>query len=399
MGNRRLDQAPSATHGKCARRSDQASSATHGKCARRSDQASSANCGRLATGHRSCKAAARPTFAREAWSVAPLARVRLRRSAPLVLATFLLTTPGAAQPSPPGPLPPGAEARSLLGQPLVPPALAPAIREAYEQRLAEARRAHERTPDNTDSIIWLGRRTAYLGRYREAIAIFGDGIRKHPTDARMYRHRGHRWITVRELDRAIADLARADSLTRGRPDEVEPDGIPNARGIPTSTLQSNIRYHLGLAHYLLGHFDAAAAIYGRDVAAARETANADMLVASSHWLYMALRRSGREREAAAVLQPIRSDLPVIENGSYHRLLLMYKGELAADSVLPRQPGGEPDFGGVEGVTVGYGVANWHFYHGRTEQAMALFRKILESPQWAAFGFIAAESEVARKREQ
>jgi len=297
-------------------------------------------------------------------------------------------TPGAAQPS----LPPGAEARSLLGQPLVPGALPPATRQAYEERLAEARRAYEHTPNDPDSIIWLGRRTAYLGRYREALAIFGEGIRKHPADARMYRHRGHRYITIRELDRAITDLARADSLEHGKPDTVEPDGIPNARGIPTSTLQSNIRYHLGLAHYLKGGFEQAAAIYGRDVAAARASENADMLVASSHWLYMALRRLGRTRAAEAVLAPISTELPVIENGSYLRLLLMYKGQLAPDSLL------SPGMGSVEEVTLAYGVGNWHLYNGRPEQALAIFRKILESPQWAAFGYIAAEAELARKRE-
>jgi tetratricopeptide (TPR) repeat protein len=266
-------------------------------------------------------------------------------------------------------------------------------RQTYEKRLAEARRAYEHTPNNADSIIWLGRRTAYLGRYREAIAIFGEGVRKHPTDARMYRHRGHRHITVREFEAAIVDLAQADSLERDKPDSVEPDGIPNARGIPTSTLQSNIRYHLGLAHYLLGHFQEAAELYRRDVAAARSAGNADMLVASSHWLYMALRRLGQEREAEAVLAPITAELPVIENGSYHRLLLMYKGQLPPDSLI--SAGVES----VENVTLAYGVGNWHFYNGRKAAAMAIFRRILESPQWGAFGFIAAEADVARLRQQ
>ena len=307
------------------------------------------------------------------------------------LFVLLGTLPVAAQSSLP-PLPPGVEARSLLGQPLVPPPLAPATRQAYEERLAAAQRAYEHTPNDPDSIIWLGRRTAYLGRYREAIAILGEGIQKHPGDARMYRHRGHRYITIRELDRAIADLTVADSLERGKPDTVEPDGLPNARGIPTSTLQSNIRYHLGLAYYLKGDFEQAAAIYAWDVFAADANRNPDMLVASTHWLYMSRRRLGRDDAAQVVLIPITADLPVIENGSYHRLLLMYKGELTPDSLLA------PGMGSVEDVTLAYGVGNWHLYNGREEQALAIFRKILESPQWAAFGYIAAEAEMARKRE-
>jgi tetratricopeptide (TPR) repeat protein len=291
-----------------------------------------------------------------------------------------------------GQLPPGAEARSLLGQPLVPPPLAPAVREGHERRLAEARRAFEHTPDNADSIIWLGRRTAYLGRYREAISIFTDGIRKHPGDARMYRHRGHRYLTTRELGQAIVDFDRAVALTEDEDDQVEPDGLPNARGIPTSTLHSNIRYHLGLAHYLKGEFERAAQIYREDVDAARAGRNADMLVASSHWLYMALRRAGKADDAARVLDPIRRDLDVIENGSYHRLLLLYKGELSPDSLLPRQRG---DAATVEDVTTGYGVANWHLYNGRRAEAERLFREIVGTPQWAAFGYLAAEAELAR----
>jgi len=289
------------------------------------------------------------------------------------------------------PLPLKAEARSLLGQPLEPPPIADATRQLYTARLAEARRAFQRTPENADSIIWLGRRTAYLGRYREAIALFSDGIRLYPGDARMYRHRGHRYLTTRRLDLALADFERARALIAGTQDQVEPDGIPNARGIPTSTLHSNIRYHLGLTLYLTGRFAEAARVYAEDVAAARASSNADMLVASSHWLYMALRRSGKTAEAAAVLQPIRAELPVIENGSYLRLLLLYQGTLPVDSLVGATGSGAT----VEDVTLAYGVGNWHFYNGRVEQAREIWSRMLRSPQWAAFGYLAAEAETAR----
>jgi tetratricopeptide (TPR) repeat protein len=299
-------------------------------------------------------------------------------------------------------LPPGVETISLLGRPLVPPAIPQSTREGHEQRLAAARAAWERTPGNPDSIIWLGRRTAYLGRYRDAIAIYTKGIELLPHEPRLYRHRGHRYLTVRQLDRAVADLEQAARLVRGKPDEVEPDGLPNARGIPTSTLQSNIRYHLGLAHYLQGDFEKALEPYREDVAAARRTKNNDMLVATSHWLYMALRRLGRERDAAAVLAPITRDLEVIENGSYHRLLLLYRGELPADSLLSdaaraRLAAGATGEATVEDVTIGYGVGNWHWYSGRKDEATRLWRQIAATPQWAAFGALAAEAELSRGR--
>ncbi len=277
-------------------------------------------------------------------------------------------------------LPQGAEAFSLLGDTLYPPDL-PA--EALAD-LAD----YEADPNDADAIIWHGRRTAYLGEYRKAIAIYGEGIAKHPSDARTYRHRGHRHISVRQFDDAIADLQRAAELIAGSEDEIEPDGMPNARNIPTSTLHSNIWYHLGLAYYLKNDLENALRAYRQCLAVSR---NPDMLVATSHWLYMTLRRLGREDEAAAVLEPITSGMDIIENGSYHRLLLMYKGELAVEALLEETEAA----GGLENATLGYGIGNWHFYNGRPKQAEAVFRTILQGSQWAAFGYIAAEADLAR----
>ena len=76
------------------------------------------------------------------------------------------------------------------------------------KRYEEAERALAATPTNADSLIWMGMRTAYLGRYRDAIDIYSKAIGLHPEDARLYRHRGHRYLSVRELGRAITDLAR-----------------------------------------------------------------------------------------------------------------------------------------------------------------------------------------------
>jgi tetratricopeptide (TPR) repeat protein len=307
----------------------------------------------------------------------------------LLLAALCACTAPAAGPGTPvasateGPV----EARSLLGEPLRRPVLAPETRARLERDLAEARAAYERDPDDADAIIWLGRRLAYPGRYRDAIEVFSEGVRKHPDDARMYRHRGHRWITVRELDRAVADLAHAAGLIRGTADEVEPDGAPNRYGIPTSTLHTNIWYHLGLAYYLQGRFEEALEAYRRCMEAAT---NDDMRVATADWLYMTLRRLGRDAEAAAVLGPIRRDMRILENHAYHRRLLMYRGELPADSLL--------DASGADALqmaTQGYGVGNWYLYNGEPERAHEVFRRVLGYGNWPAFGHIAAEAELSR----
>lgn len=281
------------------------------------------------------------------------------------------------------------EATSLLGKPLVPAPQAEPLRQRNEANLDAAKAVYDKDPASADAVIWLGRRTAYLGRFRDAIAIFSKGIERHPDDARLFRHRGHRSITVRELDRAVADLSKAATLVKGRPDEVEPDGQPNARNIPTSSLNSNIYYHLGLAHYLKGEFDRALDAYRECL---RVSKNPDMLVATTHWLYMTLRRFDRADEASTVLAPISADMDVIENASYHKLLMLYKGANTEEALLSSA-------GGLDAVTIGYGVGNWHYYNGRRDQARKIFAMIVEihASQWPAFGYVAAEAELARYR--
>jgi tetratricopeptide (TPR) repeat protein len=289
------------------------------------------------------------------------------------------------------PATPRFEAISFLGDTLRTLPLSAETRARYERQLAEARAAYERTPSNVDSIVWLGRRLAYVGRMREAIEVYSRGIALHPDNPWLYRHRGHRYISVRELDRAITDLERAARLVEGKPDQVEPDGQPNPRNQPIGTLHSNIDYHLALAYYLKGDFERALPVYRREI---REARNDDRRVSTAHWLYMALRRLHRDAEAAEVLVPIRRQMDVIENDTYHRLLLLYKGDLPVDSVLTAGPSGEMS---VTDATAAYGVGNWHLYNGRRAEAEAIFRRIIAGGQWGAFGYIAAEKELSRVR--
>ncbi len=284
------------------------------------------------------------------------------------------------------------EAVSLLGTPLYLPERPPERQAALEADLAEARAAYEADPDDLDHIIWLGRRTAYLWRYRDAIAVFTEGLAKYPDEPHLLRHRGHRYISVRDFDRAVADLERAAAVIAGTEDEVEPDGQPNAAGIPTSTLHTNIYYHLGLAHYLRGDFEKARDAYQKCLDAAT---NDDMRVAASDWLYMTLRRLGRDDEAAAVLAPITEDMELIENHAYHRRLLMYKGERSPESLLHVADEADAD---LTFATQGYGVGNWYLYNGEPERAKAVFERVIASGYWPAFGYIAAEADLARMAE-
>src|SRR5262245_25735380 len=107
----------------------------------------------------------------------------------VVVAAALAVVVSAVQASP--------EATSLLGKPLISAPAPDNVRARLEGDLTAARATLDRAPDDPDARIWVGRRLAYLGRYRDAIAIFTEGLQRFPKDARFLRHRGHRYITVR----------------------------------------------------------------------------------------------------------------------------------------------------------------------------------------------------------
>lgn len=279
------------------------------------------------------------------------------------------------------------EAIALDGSPLYRPGFDFQTDSALTADWMAAAAAVEADPDNADAVIWLGRRTAYLWRYQDAVGIFTNGIAAHPDDPRFYRHRGHRHITLRRFDAAIIDLEKAAELIRNRPDEIEPDGQPNAAGVPVTTLAFNIWYHLGLVHYLQGDYPAAIKAYEECL---KVSTNDDARVSVYDWLYMSLMRNGEHPRAAKLLEQVRPDMALVESFSYHKRLMLYKGVL-----------GEADLVGngahaLDVVTQGYGLAFWHESNGRRSQAEAWIDSVLASGYWPAFGYIAAEADRNRR---
>ena len=283
-------------------------------------------------------------------------------------------------------LPDEPETFSLFGKPLFKTPLRPETMENQRKLYDEALANWEKDPDDADNIIWLGRRTAYIGNFRESIAIYSMGIKKHPDDPRMYRHRGHRFITLRFFDQAINDFEKAAELIEGKPDEIEPDGLPNERGVPVSSLHFNIWYHLGLAYYLKADFEKALHAYEMCMKVSEID---DKIIATAHWYYMTLRRLGRKKEADKILDVIHADMDIIENIHYFKCLMMYKGENTPEALMQEAR----DMGDLGLVTIGYGVANWYHYSGEVEKAEKILNEIVSVEGWAGFGYIAAEADL------
>lgn len=309
-------------------------------------------------------------------------------------APVVASQPAAAAPpayDPTGPF----ELSSLLGIEL---RAAPfGDRAKLEADLAAARSAAAAAPDDPDKQIWIGRRLGYLWRMNEAIAVYNAAIERWPGYAPLYRHRGHRYISTRRFDLAIHDLTRATVLLRfaghgkGPPfaaTDVEPDGQPNEKGVPLTTLGFNIYYHLGLARYLKGEFLLAGDAYRECLKHTRDLPDNEAAV--RYWLYLALRRAGHPLEAKAVLDHVEPGWALLENHAYYKLLLAFKGLSKPEDLLFR-----PDQNPTDRATFAYGVAAWHLIEGRPADAERIFRQLVTEPMWPSFGQIAAEAELAR----
>lgn len=271
--------------------------------------------------------------------------------------------------------------------------LSDASRAKLQAAIAAARTELVARPGNEAALVWYGRRLAYAGMYQQAVINYTRGIQIHPDSSRLRRHRGHRFITLRLLHPAIEDLTRADELSRDVANEVEPDGMPNPAGIPLSTTRGNILYHLALAQYLSGASEQAADTWQRALEIAR---NDDTRVACLYWLVLSEGRLGDHGRVLRLLESVTAGMTIIENDQYHQLLLYFKGELDEQAVRRGaiEPGGTLS-PATNSATILYGLGAWAAIKGDMKTATARFREAVSTPQWAAFGYIAAEADLAR----
>jgi tetratricopeptide (TPR) repeat protein len=230
--------------------------------------------------------------------------------------------------------------------------------------IRKARVALAADPRNIARIIDLGVAESGARQFREAIATFSRGLEIAPDNALLLRWRGHRHLSVREFDRALADLTRGSTL--------DPAIYGNW-------------YHLGVVRFVRGEFSEAAAAF---TAALPLAPDAGELAGSTDWLWMSLSRAGRSAEAKAMLDRRPDNKPV--TNAYTRRLQLYRGEIGPDAVITAA-----DTEDVQVATLAYGLGNWHLVRGEKALAHAAFERAVQSGGWPAFGFIAAEAELRR----
>jgi tetratricopeptide (TPR) repeat protein len=229
-----------------------------------------------------------------------------------------------------------------------------------------ARAAVDADPRNVTKLIDLGVAQSGARQFREAIATFTRGLAIEPNNALLLRWRGHRYLSVREFDRAFDDFTRGGGID--------------------STIYG-IWYHLGIVQYLRGDFSAAAASFAKAQPIAPD---AGELAGSTDWLWMSLSRAGRGAEAKAMLDRRPDSKPV--TNAYTRRLQLYRGEIGPDAVVT-----PADTDEVQIATLAYGLGNWYLVRGDKAQARKWFERSIQSGGWPGFGFIVSEAELRRLR--
>src|SRR2546430_6411129 len=145
--------------------------------------------------------------------------------------------------------------------------------------MARAESALAADPQSVERIVQLGVAQSGARQFREAIQTFTRGLTIAPNDAVLYRWRGHRYLSVRQFDRALDDLTRGSRL---------------------DSTNYGIWYHLGIVRYARGDFPGAADAFAR---AQRRPPDAAELAGATDWLWMSLSRAGRGGGGRALLGP------------------------------------------------------------------------------------------------
>lgn len=234
--------------------------------------------------------------------------------------------------------------------------------------IARAEAALAADPRNVQKFIALGVAQSGAQQFREAIATFTRGLAIEPNNAMLYRWRGHRYISVREFDKAEADLAR---------------------GYQLDSTNYGILFHTGVLRYVLGNYAGAASMFAK---AQPRAPDGGELAGSTDWLWMSLSRAGRTAEANAMLARRPDTLPTTPGYAYVSRLKLYRGELTPQTLFSPS-----DTAGVQVATLSYGLGTWYLVRGDTANAMKSFERAIASRGWAGFGFIASEAELRRAK--
>lgn len=216
--------------------------------------------------------------------------------------------------------------------------------------------------------------------YEQAILDFSMLLNKQPFNSHIYRHRGHRYLSLGHVEQAVADLSLS---TRMEPEFWKSWDL------------------LGMAYYFLGDFEKALTYYrqGLQVTGPKSKFTAPL----TYWSYLSLCRLGRKDtdEAQRMLHLVGAE-DLATKSLYLCLLQLLRNECTVQDIYDieeeyerteRTPCGNVDY--LTG-TYGYGIAMKYYLDGQKDKARDIMEDIVKAGRdWNAWGHIACQKDLTR----
>ena len=206
--------------------------------------------------------------------------------------------------------------------------------------------------------------------YDKALRIYSGMLVEDPGNPLLYRHRGHRYLSIERYEEAAADISIATKL--------EPNYWKNWN-------------YMGMINYYLGNYERALTYYDK----ALEVAGMNSLVSSAmiNWEYLCLKHLGRDDDAMKVLKSFPADLEK-SLFAYKDLILMNRGLLTRSEVEKKYNDNDSN---VYRSTYEYGIAMSYYYEGNVAKAKEILMDMRAKKKdiWFTLGYIAADCELDR----
>lgn len=262
-----------------------------------------------------------------------------------------------------------------------------ATQEAYDDFVSNM------TPDTA---TWYGRVLSYQGYFREAIDIYDTAIEQYPDNAKLRRHRAHRYFTLRDFDASIKEGLRAAELYENMPLEREklgPDYFPSDRDV----VQFYLYYHLGQAYFASNQYSEAAHWFSRSHEVALGANDPVGITAAVYWEYLSLARAGNFFAAQELLDGYTFTLEDlsenIESNFYYDGIQLFKGTQEFNTFFNDKDTGKAfSNASATASSTAFTMANYLLLQGYRTEAKEWFRRAIDVDGWSFFARIQAEAD-------
>ena len=304
---------------------------------------------------------------------------------------------------------------SELGDTLTTPVMRGSFAIAVQDSFLQAMKQYRIDPENQSYFLALATATTATGNFREALTLYAEGVFKFPEDPRVFLGRSHVWMQLRDFQRAQNDLEIAMDRVESATELMD----YHAGTDPDGTIYREILHQRTFLHILEEEYEDAAGLLSEllefvpnqasepslpvlfwAMIVSQQTGddsyvNDALAMAKTHSEYNL--RSKKWQQASPQTSLWMSNPAFFNQNSalYADLFALFAGEAEPDALWNR-------FYPADQTTkelLHHGLAYWHLYFGREEQAIFEWQSIIDTSE-VPFGhlYLLAETNLAKLRQ-